>query len=214
LQTIVLPRAAVGVADESLRDWPKPASLLPPLTPSAGEVAFGEVYMAWDRDGISLATVGQDYYDVDLLAYDAAFPLGESYQLRLGIDAGAGPRRFTLYFIPPRTKVKDHPPMTALFCAGEAATAAHCAAVPGARAVYFGADQPRITAELTLPWQALGLEGPPAAGQIRLEVAATAWHRSRWMSLTGLPPEQGLARPDLWPLARLGTTRTAARRPS
>src|SRR5262249_15756794 len=36
-----LPHARIDFAERSLRSWPKPASLLPPLTPAAGEVAFG-----------------------------------------------------------------------------------------------------------------------------------------------------------------------------
>src|SRR5438270_679284 len=81
------------------------------------------------------------------LAYNGEFPLGEAYRLAIGLDAGAGPRRFTLYFVPPRTKTKDHPPMAALLCAREAATPSACTKVDGAASVYFGADQPRITAE-------------------------------------------------------------------
>jgi hypothetical protein len=203
---IVLPAAATDVGDRSLRDWPKPSALLPPLTPAAGEAAFGETYMTWDETGLSVALIGQDYYDIDLFAYDGAFPLGESFRIELGVDAGAGPRRFLLAFVPPRTKVRDHPPMTALLCGGEALpeTAADCRAVDGARAVYFGADQPRITAEAFLPWSALGLSGPPPARRLRIEVAGTAWHRSRWMSLSGLPPTDGLARPDRWTAVTLG----------
>ena len=202
---IVLPAAAIDVGDRSLRDWPKPAALLP-LTPAAGETAFGETYMAWNEAGLSVALIGQDYYDIDLFAYDGAFPLGESFRLELGVDAGAGPRRFLLAFVPPRTKVRDHPPMTALLCGGEPVpdTATDCRSVPGARAVYFGADQPRITAEAFLPWSALGLRGPPPARRLRIEVAGTAWHRSRWMSLSGLPAAEGLARPDAWTTVRLG----------
>jgi hypothetical protein len=199
-----IPKARIDLAKHSLADWPKPASLVPALSPAGGEVAFGEAYLAWSAAGLQLATIGQDYYDLDLLAYDGAFPLGEAYRLELGIDAGAGPRRFTLYFIPPRTKVKDHPPMTALLCTGTAATAADCVAVPGGDAVYFGADQPRITAEAFLPWSALGLTRPPSSSRLKLDIAATAWHRSRWMSLSGAPPEEGLSRPERWPTARLG----------
>ncbi|MBV8653762.1 MAG: hypothetical protein JO255_20035 [Alphaproteobacteria bacterium] len=199
-----IPRARINLAERSLRAWPKPASLLPPLTPAAGEVAFGEAYLAWSDAGISLATIGQDYYDLDLLAYDGEFPLGEAYRLQIGLDAGAGPRRFTLYFIPPRTKVKDHPPMTALLCAGEAALPSDCTPVAGGNSVYFGADQPRITAEAFLPWSALGVERPPLGHRVKVEVAATAWHRSRWMSLSGLPPEEGMVEPGRWTTARLG----------
>jgi hypothetical protein len=205
-----IPDARIDIADHSLAEWPKPASLVPPLTPAAGEVAFGEAYLAWNEDGVDLATIGQDYYDLDLLAYDGEFPLGEAYRMAIGLDAGAGPRRFTLYFVPPRTKTKDHPPMAALLCAGEAATPSGCEKVPGADTVYFGADQPRITAEGFLPWSALGVDRPPAGDRIKVEIAATAWHRSRWMSLSGLPPEEGMSHPERWTTARLGGTAEAS----
>ena len=205
---ISIPYADISVGDRSLADWPKQAALLPALIAAPGEVPFGEAYLAWNRDGLALATIGQDYYDLDLLAYDGPFPLAEAYRVELGVDAGAGVKHFTLYFIPPKTKVKDHPPMTALLCAGIAAVPAdpspQCRPVSGALTSYFGADQPRITSESLLPWAALGLDAPPSGGLVRLEVSATAWHRSRWMSLSGMPPEQGWARPKRWTLARLG----------
>ena len=102
--------------------------------------------------------------------------------------------------------------MAALLCAGEAATPSACAAIPGADSVYFGADQPRITAEAFLPWSALGLDRSPTTDRIKVEIAATAWHRSRWMSLSGLPPEEGMAHPERWPTARLGGTAEVALR--
>ncbi|HEV8680619.1 MAG TPA: hypothetical protein VGQ90_14680 [Stellaceae bacterium] len=201
-----VPHAAVVLDDRSLADWPKPASLLPALVPSPGAVDFGEVYLSWSDKGLALATIGQDYFDVDLVAYDQAFPLGEAYRLELGVDAGAGPRRLSLFFIPPRTKLKDHPPMSALLCADAAAQAiaAGCTPVPGAEAVYFGADQPRITAEMVIPWAVLGI-APPAPGKtLRAEVALTSWHRERWMSLSGRAPDAALADPALWRRIRLG----------
>ncbi len=205
---ISIPYGEIEVGDRSLRDWPKPASLLPALLAAPGEVPFGEAYLAWNQRGLALATIGQDYYDLGLLAYDGDFPLEEAYRIELGVDGGAGPHHFTLYFIPPRTKAQDHPPMTALLCEGIAAEPAEpspaCHAVDGAKTSYFGADQPRITAETALPWSAFGLDGPPSNNQLRLEVSATAWYRSRWMSLSGMPPEQGWARPKRWIVAKLG----------
>src|SRR6185437_7900160 len=209
---LTIPEARIDLDARSLAAWPKPASLLPPLRPAAGEVAFGEAYLAWSPAGLSLATIGQDYYDIGLLAYDGEFPLGEAYRLELGIDAGAGPRRFVLYFVPPRTKTADHPPMRALLCTGEAAFPSSCAPVPGGRSVYFGADQPRITAEAFLPWSALGLARPPASGRLRLDIAGIAWHRSRWMSLSGNPPAAMMAHPERWPVLRLGGAAQAAGR--
>src|SRR5262249_53042939 len=106
---LALPHAAVSVDDRSLADWPKPSSLLPRLTASPGAVEFGEAYLSWSERGLALGTIGQDYFDIDLFAYEGGFPLVDAYRVELGVDTGAGPRRFTLFFIPPRTKLHDYP---------------------------------------------------------------------------------------------------------
>jgi hypothetical protein len=207
----LLPRAVIDPTHASFIDWPKPQSLLPPMIASPREVPFGEAYLSWSPSGLALGSIGQDYYDIGLLAYDGAFPLGEAYRIELAVDAGAGPRHFTYYFIPPRTKVKDHPPMAPKLCIGTPAehSATDCTEVPGAQAIYFGADQPRIAAEALIPWSALGLSGPPAAGMLKAEISSTAWHRARWMSLSGLSPSEGAKHPERWMEMRLGGMNTA-----
>ena len=75
---------------------------MPPLKASPGAVAFGEVYLTWSKQGLAVATIGQDYDDLGLLDYGARYPLSEAYRVEIDIDAGAGPKRFTLYFIPPQ----------------------------------------------------------------------------------------------------------------
>ncbi len=201
-----VPRAEIAPRERSLADWPKPASLLPPLTPSPGAVPFGEVYLSWSSRGLALATIGQDYFDIDLLAYAGAFPLEEAYRVEFGVNAGAGPRTFTLFFIPPRTKLHDYPEMRAELCEGSARRAIRdgCTAVGGAEAVYFGADQPRITAEMRIPWSALGSAPPSPGARLRVEVAATSWDRGRWMSLSGRAPAAAMSYPEAWRAMRLG----------
>jgi hypothetical protein len=205
----VVPHASVSVRDRSLSDWPKPASLLPRLTASPGAVEFGEAYLSWSEQGLAVATIGQDYFDIDLMPYDGAFPLVDAYRLELGVDFGQRPRRFTLFFIPPRTKLRDHPPMSAKLCVGEAqiAITQGCAEVSGAEAVYFGADQPRITAEMVIPWSALGIAAPAPGTKLRAEVAMTSWDRERWMSLSGRAPDAAMNHPEDWPAMRLGNGR-------
>jgi len=200
----VLPYAEVAL--RSLADWPKPASLLPPLAAAPGSVRFGEVYLSWSPRGLALATIGQDYFDIDLLAYAGRFPLAEAYRVELGVDAGAGPRRFTLFFIPPRTKLHDYPEMQAKLCRGSAERAIRlgCTAVDGAEAVYFGADQPRITAAIRIPWSALGVSVPAAGAPLSAEVAMTSWHRDRWMSLSGPAPAAVMEDIAGWRAMRLG----------
>jgi len=195
-----VPHARIDPQHLSLVDWPKPASLLPPLKPAPGAVAFGEAYLTWSKEGLALATIGQDYDDLGLLDYDASYPLSEAYRLELDVDAGAGPKRFTLYFIPPKGSTKDYPPMAPKLCAGTVAELQNndCPAVDGAQTLYFGADQPRIVAEAMLPWNALGIDGPPKANKLAIEVSATSWDNGRWMSLSGLPPEKGSSETKRW----------------
>jgi hypothetical protein len=201
-----VPHADVSLSARSLTDWPKPASLLPPLYASPDATDFVEIYLTWSARGLTLATIGQDYYDLDLLAYAGDFPLGEAYRVELGVDAGGGPRRFTLFFVPGHGDRPDHQRMTALLCAGAAAEAirAGCTAPDGAEAVYFGADQPRVTAEMRIPWPALGIAQPRPGAAISADVAMTSWYRDRWMSLSGKPPEAAMADPSGWTRMRLG----------
>jgi hypothetical protein len=202
----VIPRAEVELRNRSLSDWPKPASLLPRLTASPGAVEFGEVYLTWSERGLQLATVGQDYFDIDLLAYDGPFPLSDAYRVELGVDAGGGPQRFTLFFIPPRTKIHDYPEMAAELCAGRAQRAIEhgCIPIANSEAVYFGADQPRITAEALIPWAALDAAAPAAGMSLRVDAAVTSWDRDRWMSLSGRPPGAAMGDPAEWRRMRLG----------
>jgi len=204
----VLPHAAISVHDHSLSDWPKPASLLPRLKPSPGAVEFGEAYLSWSEKGLALATIGQDYFDIGLETYDGSFPLVDAYRVELGVELGAGPRRFTLFFIPPHTKSHDYP-MTAKLCIGSAEIAIKggCTEVGGAEAVYFGADQPRITAEMVIPWSALGVTAPATGTQLRAEIAITSWDRDRWMSLSGRAPDAAMNDPEGWPAMQLGNGR-------
>jgi len=201
----VIPHADIELRRRSLADWPKPASLMPRLTASPGSVEFGEVYLSWSKRGLQLATIGQDYFDIDLLAYDGQFPLIDAYRVELGVDLGTGPRRFTLFFIPPRTKIHDYPEMAAELCAGAARQALEhgCIPIVGAKAVYFGADQPRITAEALIPWSALGIAALAAGTPVRVEAAVTAWERDRWMSLSGRPPDVAMRDPGGWRRMRL-----------
>ena len=189
-----LPEAPIDPRDRSLAEWPKERALVALRAP-APEVPFGDLYVAWSREGLSLAVIAMDYYAPELLAADADLPLDECFHIDWGIDAGHGPRRFALYVVPPRTRsaVGDYV-MRARLCRIDGD---RCTPVPTAVVTYFGADQPRITAEVRIPWDALGVEGPPPRS-LRAELAATAFHRARWMSTSGRPPSAALADPSRW----------------
>jgi hypothetical protein len=185
-----------------LAEWPKEPALVPGLTASPEEIVFGDLYVAWDAAGLHLAVIGMDYYDPDLLAYDGEFPLAEAFHVDWGVDTGSGPQRFTLYIVPPK-HASDLVTiqMRAVLCRTDHRL---CEPVPSAIATYFGSEQPRITVEVTLPWQELGIGGPPWPRSLRVALAATAWHRSRWMSMSGRPPEMTMLDPARWGVAELG----------
>ncbi|MBM3570823.1 MAG: hypothetical protein FJX52_00465 [Alphaproteobacteria bacterium] len=196
-----IPKASIIVGDKSLDDWPKPKALVPGVAANAGEIPFGEFYLAWDERGLSLALIAMDYYDPMILAIGDSFPLEEAFRVDLGIDAGSGPARFALFVIPPRVfPKKGAPAFAARLCRVEGTA---CRDVAGAATSYFGSDQPRITAELTLPWSALGLRRAPNAG-VKLALGATAFHRSRWMSWGGGPIGAMMNDPQNWNHLALG----------
>jgi hypothetical protein len=191
-----LPLASIDAADRSLADWPQEQALVVPLTASEPEAPFGDLYMAWSATGLHLAVIAMDYYDPDLLAYEGEFPREEAFRVEWGVDAGAGPHGFAFYLMPPRVFPESGAPMMrGVLCRTDEGP---CHPVPGAVTTYFGSDQPRITLEISLPWQALGVTVPPAPQQLRVELAVTAWHRSRWMSWSGLPPLLGMQDPARW----------------
>lgn len=198
-----IPKAQIDPTDKSLADWPKEYALLPaPRTPDQ-EVPFGEFYMSWSSAGLNLALIAMDYYDLDLLDYEGDFPLQEAFRVDWGLDCGGGPKQYTLYMIPPRwgEGPKDNRyNMRPYLCRNDSGS---CLPVPEAAVSYFGADQPRIAVELTMPWKSAGCEQRNAGDTIRTEIAATAFHRSRWMSLSGQLPVQALSDAASWQTVKL-----------
>lgn len=198
-----IPEAAIQLEDASLQEWPKEQALVPGLIAPAPEAVFGDVYLAWDQEHVYLATIAMNYYDPELLAFDDTFPLEEAFRLDWGIEAGAGPQRFALYVVPPKVFPKSGPFGTRVqICR---VIDGRCEPVPQALVNYLGRDAPRIIAEVALPWRALGVDGPPPERQVRMEVAATAYHRARWMSWSGRPPAVGMQDTTGWHTVRLGT---------
>jgi hypothetical protein len=196
-----IPHAAIDARDSSLGEWPKEQALLAPLIAPRPEIPFGDFYVSWSSSGLHFAMIAMDYYDPDLLAYGDEFPLQEAFRVDWGVDAGAGPRRFRLYIIPPRVFPESGTTlMRPRLCS---ASQISCESVPGAVTTYFGSDQPRITVEVTLPWGAMGLTELSSREDLRMELAATAWHRSRWMSWSGVSPPEAMRDPSRWRQVRL-----------
>jgi hypothetical protein len=193
---IQIPEADVDARSLSLAQWPKDEALVQGLSARAPEVAFGDLFLAWSPQGLHLATISMDHYDAHLLAYDGVFPRTEAFRIDFGVDAGAGARRFAFFVIPPKVpEKKSVGAMRVEVCRVNHET---CEAVPSAIAIYQTSDRPRVTFQVTLPWEVLGISGPPENGRLRVQLAATAFYRSRWMSLSGEPPAQAMVNLATW----------------
>jgi hypothetical protein len=203
----VVPRADIDAASESLVDWPKAASLMP-MRAAPGEVPFGDLHLVWDARGLYLAAIAMDYYAPELLGTPHPFPRSEAFRIALGVDAGGGPQRLELRVVPqqvvPTGARETKLGFAARLCRWQPGDS--CALVPGSSARYFGTalDQPRVIVKAFVPWRQLGLAGPPRADRLRLAFGATAFYRSKWMSLDGQRPDAALAHPETWPSVRLG----------
>jgi hypothetical protein len=190
-ERITLPKADIDPMDRSLSDWPKERALISGLIPSQGHIPFCDIYMAWDERALHLALIAMEYQYSPLVAHEGDFPMSEAFKVVLGVDAGRGARTFTLYVVPPSVEEDargDTYRMTLRVCHGDRAP--NCDEVEGVRAKYFGSDQPRITLELSLPWRAMGVDGPPADGKVKLALGVFGFLNHRWMTLGGVPPER------------------------
>jgi len=189
----VLPRADVDPDKQGLVKWPKAASRLH-LKAAPSEVPFGDVHVAWNDQGLLLATIAMDYYDPELLGEIDPFPRSEAFRIALGIDGGSGARRIELRVVPEAVVRYANKEMRLKFkveiCRYEAGDG--CAAVPGAVAHYFGTalDQPRVILKALIPWREIGVQWPRPDEVLRLWVGVNAFYRSKWMSTDGVAPDR------------------------
>ena len=201
LNDIEIPQADADANEADPAEWFKDAALVKGLKASAPEAVFGDFFLAWSAQGLHLATVSMDYYDPALLADAEPFVLEDAFRIDLGVDAGAGPHKFSVFVFPAGNVRRTlNSTMRVEVCErnGE-----RCVPVASAVATDLGGEPTRIKEAIILPWSALGIAGPPRDGNLRVQLAATSFYRSRWMSLTGAPPAQALDDEASWRTARL-----------
>jgi len=196
-----IPEAPLDPAAFSLARWPKDEALVKGFSTPAPEAVFGDFLLAWSEAGLHVATISMEHFDESLLAYKGDFPRSEAFRIDFGVDAGAGARRFAFFVVPPTMPLRagggrrEGKEMRVEVCRMDHET---CMPVPSATALYEVSDRPRITAQVTLPWATLGVSGSHAGSRLRVQLAATASYRSRWMSLGGAPPAQAMKDLKSW----------------
>ena len=188
---IQIPEADIDPTAVSFAQWPKDAALVKGLCAPSPEVVFGDLFLAWSPRGLHVATISMDHFDPYLLAYAGEFPRSEAFRIDFGVDAGAGARRFAFFVVPSTgASTKGGEQMQVEVCRMSHGS---CEAV-----ISTIRGRPRYRWSVSLPWQALGVSGPPADKRLRVQLAATAFYRSRWMSLDGAPPAQAMENVKTW----------------
>ncbi len=185
-------RTPVFAGDGSLADWPdKAGTRLPWFTVPAPYVPFGDVHLSWSPESLNLFNLAQNYADLFLLAHDGEFPVSETYQLRLEVDAGAGPRRFVACLVPrPHSMYPGRFEITPrLFRVADDG-----GLVPvEEQGVLRALDKPlpHIAVELALPARLLGVERLEAGMPLALRISVTTFYREMTMTLGTVPEGRG-----------------------
>ncbi|MHC1788082.1 hypothetical protein [Solidesulfovibrio sp.] len=185
----------VSVTDGGLGDWPdKAGTRLPWFRLPAPHVPFGDVHMTWDSQGLNLFHLAQNYVDLFLLAYDGEFPISETYQLHIEVDAGAGVRRFAACLLPrphsmypgrfelvPRLfRIEDDGRLTRI-------------AEQGLVQV-LDKPLPHIALEMALPASELGVDALTPGLPLTLRLGVTTFYREMTMTLGTAP--RGVGKTD------------------
>ncbi len=178
----------VSVTDDSLLDWPdKAGTRLPWFRVPAPHVPFGDVHLAWRPEGLTLFNLAQNYVDLFLLAHDGEFPVSETYQIHLEVDAGAGLRHFVACLVP-----RPHARYPGRF---ELEPRLYEAAPDGSltrmaeKGLLQALDKPlpHIAVELFVPAQKLGLAQLAAGTPLTFRIWVTTFYREMTMTLGAAP---------------------------
>ena len=182
----------VSVADGGLADWPdKAGTRLPWFRVAAPHVPFGDVHMSWSPSGLNLFHLAQNYADLFLLAYEGEFPISETYQLQIEVDAGAGLRRFAACLLPrPHSKypgrfelvpklfrIEDDGRLTPIDESGLVQT--------------LDKPLPHIAMEMRLPAAQLGVSQLTPGMGLTMRLRATTFYREMTMTLGAAPLGRG-----------------------
>lgn len=180
--------------DDSLLDWPdKRGTRLLGFTTPDPYVPFGDVHVAWTPEGLSFFHLAGCYADLSLLDFKDQFPLSESYQLHVYIDAGRGMRHFAVHLL-----VRAHPEYEKRFELEprlyQVAEDGRYAPLP-TEGFLQALDKPipHVAVELFLPSTLLGIETLTAGDTIAARISVTSFYRELTMTFDAGPAPSSTA---------------------
>ncbi|MGH7929014.1 MAG: hypothetical protein ACREQV_14590, partial [Candidatus Binatia bacterium] len=98
---VTIPKAGrIDLSDASLLDWEKAKTVMLGFAAEPPYVPFADVYLAWDPNGLYLATIGMDYVNPEDMFYEDTFPVPETYQLHVLVLIQGRAYHFAIHFMP------------------------------------------------------------------------------------------------------------------
>ena len=178
----------IDVRDQSLLEWDKERTRLTGFQIERPRVPFGDVHLTWDSKGLYYMGLVNTFVNPAFLAYEGDFPLSESFQVHLYVEAPNGRTcRFIVYFVPqPSDKEPDGFEVIP-----------RLAVQAGEKPVEFIATDkmmqriyralPHMMLEGVIPAERLGLERLEAGMKLRVNILVQSYYREMTMTWSGPP---------------------------
>lgn len=187
----------INPTDQSLLDWDKDETRLLDLQTPPPYVPFGDVHLAWTPEGLYLATLANTFVDPEFLAYQGDFPLGETFQIRLQVEASGDMNQYGIHLVPQPNaafpdgfEVKPH-----LYRYAEGRPAEQ---VPTeGKLQRIEKSLPHMVVEAFFPAEWLGAEKLRAGQKLRMNIQVMSFYREFIMSWAGAPQLQPTRLPDV-----------------
>lgn len=214
---IVIPRAPAGGEAAPLDDWDLSSTRLRfPRGRPGLDVPFADVHLAWTASSLLIATMGQDFFDLDLYEREVV-AAEDALSLHLLVSPAAADgardvRHVVIRFLPERLQQPpDFPPsehhVEVYVPRGEAVASGAGTALrePPIRSRRLRAIAPRFDAMIEIPWSLLGLDAAAPGTTVEIEVAVQGFLRGRAFTLSGRPFARAIADPPSVPASFAST---------
>jgi hypothetical protein len=211
--SIVIPKASgmIDVTDASLTDWDKDRTLMTGFAAESLHVPFADIYLAWDPNGLYLATIGMDYMNPEDVSYEGTFPLSETYQLHLLLLLESRAYHFAVHFIPDELTFSPDDATNARGNIGlipylyTYAPEGQKQPLLGASVQYLDAAAPRISCEAHFPPHLFGVPFFRQGMRLQMNIVVISHFRGQEMFWSEGTSSQTFSRPEGWRAVTLGS---------
>ncbi|MEN6484208.1 MAG: beta-galactosidase [Syntrophobacteraceae bacterium] len=186
-RTASIPRAAgpMDVSEQSLLDWDKAATRIPDIQTPAPYVPFGDIHLTWTPEGLYLASLSNTYVDPIFMGGDGEFPLQETFQLHVTVEAQGQRNSYGIYLVPrANSKFPDGFEITPQLYREPEGKPLEPLPLKG-RVQRIEKALPHMVLEAFFPAEWMGMERLSAGTRFRVGISITNYYKELTMSWPG-----------------------------